>query len=188
MSEFLLFFTCLLLSSATWISGNEEAGHLRLDLIHRQALQYVGSAPHRTRLELFSEMANNDRIRWSFAATVSSRRGRMTAEVEKASNATLKMPMTAGAYAGIGLYLAELQIGSPAKKFIMAVDTGSDLTWVKCKKQCKGKCGAPDKDFFIANASSTFKPIHCSSKVCDLVPVSLKQCRSKTSPCAYEYG
>nr|CAD1834459.1 unnamed protein product [Ananas comosus var. bracteatus] len=38
-----------------------------------------------------------------------------------------------GAYTGTGQYFVRFRVGTPAQRFVLVADTGSDLTWVKCR-------------------------------------------------------
>ncbi|XP_078431322.1 aspartic proteinase NANA, chloroplast-like [Wolffia australiana] len=98
----------------------------------------------------------------------------------------LTVPIFSGADIGEGQYLVRLRVGTPPQTFVVVADTGSDLTWVKCR------LGRPDPRWrrpFDPDRSSSFVPVPCSSPLCtDSLPFSLAQCPSPTSPCQYDYG
>ncbi|KAE8681219.1 Aspartic proteinase A1 isoform 1 [Hibiscus syriacus] len=54
------------------------------------------------------------------------------------SNNLVELPIRSAADIGTGQYFVSFRIGSPPRKFIMIIDTGSSLTWMKCKYKCKG--------------------------------------------------
>lgn len=105
------------------------------------------------------------------------------------------MPVRSGAYAGTGQYFVRVRVGTPAQRFLLVADTGSDLTWVKCRygrRKCgKKKCGSdPEAErIFRADRSRTFRPISCGSDLCRTnLPFSLTTCPTPASPCDYDYG
>ncbi|ONK69130.1 uncharacterized protein A4U43_C05F19660 [Asparagus officinalis] len=107
------------------------------------------------------------------------------------------MPMRSGAYTGTGQYFVRFRVGTPAQKFMLVADTGSDLTWVNCKYEERRKkkrkkrsgSGRKGKRVFEAGLSRSFHPIECSSAMCVTeLPFSLTTCPVPTAPCAYDYG
>ncbi|KAJ8545713.1 hypothetical protein K7X08_018296 [Anisodus acutangulus] len=71
------------------------------------------------------------------------------------------------------LHYTTVTLGTPGLKFLVALDTGSDLFWVPC--EC-GRCASTDdptlysSDFELSiyslNASSTSKKVTCSDSLC----------------------
>ncbi|BBN10975.1 hypothetical protein MPTK1_5g08070 [Marchantia polymorpha subsp. ruderalis] len=58
---------------------------------------------------------------------------------------------------GRGLYRAEIHVGSPAQKLLLELDTGSDLTWIKCRPGVACQQGEFGNDvLFDPQRSSTF--------------------------------
>ncbi|KAL1559926.1 saccharopepsin [Salvia divinorum] len=103
-----------------------------------------------------------------------------------------ELPMHSGADYGVGLYLVKLRVGSPAQKVVLIADTGSDLTWSKCRYKCRGaRCGRRQRRrVFRADRSSSFRTLPCSSTTCktDLANLfSLSRCPSPLDPCSYDY-
>lgn len=60
-------------------------------------------------------------------------------------------------------------VGNPVQEFSLMVDTGSDITWIRCKP-CK-ECHNPSDHFFNPSQSSSYQPLSCDSQKCsDLGP------------------
>jgi hypothetical protein len=66
-------------------------------------------------------------------------------------------------------YAMTLYLGTPAQKFVLIVDTGSDLVWVQCKPCTSPYNCYPEADpFFDPSASSSYSPVPCNNtKTCD---------------------
>lgn len=102
--------------------------------------------------------------------------------------ASFEMPLNSGAYAGTGQYFVRFQLGTPAQRFDLVADTGSDLTWAKCRQRGDDNKSVSGRAFLPAESSS-FRPILCSSDMChNSLPFSLSTCPTPASPCAYDYG
>lgn len=108
-------------------------------------------------------------------------------------NVSGEMPIRSGSDSGTGEYFVQLKVGSPAQKFVLIADTGSDLTWMNCKYRChRNKCtrNLNKKRVFHPERSSSFRTVPCSSRMCkvDLANLfSLVTCPSPKDPCAYDY-
>ncbi|KAI6676992.1 hypothetical protein NL676_037788 [Syzygium grande] len=103
-------------------------------------------------------------------------------------------PVTSGARFGAGQYFVDLHLGTPPQRLLLVADTGSDLVWARCSA-CGvvggGGCSrrAPGSAF-LARRSSSFRPHHCYSASCRLVPrPSPARCNRTRlhSACRYEY-
>ncbi|KAF8033125.1 hypothetical protein BT93_D1887 [Corymbia citriodora subsp. variegata] len=101
-------------------------------------------------------------------------------------------PVTSGAPFGVGQYFVALHLGTPPQRLLLVADTGSDLVWARCSA-CRGAgCSrrAPGSAF-LARRSSSFRPHHCYSASCRLVPrpSSPPRCNRTRlhSACRYEY-
>lgn len=102
--------------------------------------------------------------------------------------ASFEMPLNSGAYAGTAQYFVRFQLGTPAQRFDLVADTGSDLTWAKCRQHGDDNKSVSGRAFLPAQSSS-FRPILCSSDMChNTLPFSLSTCPTPASPCAYDYG
>ncbi|KAG2617620.1 aspartic proteinase NANA, chloroplast-like [Panicum virgatum] len=170
------------------LAGEAAAGGGRHPHSHRHRhgrksarLRLIPSAPGAS----LADRARDDRHRHAYIrSTLASRR--RAAEVGASAFA---MPLSSGAYTGTGQYFVRFRVGTPAQPFVLVADTGSDLTWVKCR----GAAGSPPdaqppaREFRPA-ASKSWAPIACSSDTCtSYVPFSLANCSTPASPCAYDY-
>lgn len=111
---------------------------------------------------------------------------------ESTKNASIRLPLYSAADFGVGEYLAELELGTPPRKFKLFADTGSDLTWVKCEYRSRGRSRMKRRlPVFQADRSASFKTVPCGSTECsqglaDLF--SLTTCPSPSAPCMYNYS
>ncbi|XP_022727601.1 aspartyl protease family protein 2-like [Durio zibethinus] len=202
LSLLLLFFNhCSFLHvHSSGITLRRPNEHVRFNLIHRHSPE-LGEDPGTTlgppssQRERIKQLMHGDNARLH---TISQRIGPRRKNVEVMMATTYKinlveLPMRSAADIGTGQYFVSFRVGSPPKKFIMIADTGSSLTWMKCKYKCKN-CSRErtilDERIFQANKSRTFKPIPCSSDVCkiDLFrSFSLAHCPTPMAPCGYDY-
>lgn len=152
-------------------------------LEHQQQVRLPSIADKRRKVLLETLGINNDKHKHNAAAAA-------------ALNVAVQMPMHSAADYGIGQYLAAFKAGTPSQKFMLFVDTGSDLTWMTCKYGCKNvpnKCSTRTslhRRVFLADSSSSFSTIPCSSDMCKLQLAnlfSLAMCPSPFAPCAYDY-
>ncbi|KAE8801948.1 pepsin A [Hordeum vulgare] len=135
-----------------------------------------------------ADLARSDRQRMAFIASHGRRRARETAAGSSA--AAFEMPLTSGAYTGIGQYFVRFRVGTPAQPFLLVADTGSDLTWVKCRRPAanSSESGSGSGRAFRPEDSRTWAPISCASDTCTKsLPFSLATCPTPGSPCAYDY-
>ncbi|XP_042012789.1 protein ASPARTIC PROTEASE IN GUARD CELL 1-like [Salvia splendens] len=82
----------------------------------------------------------------------------------KSKNPNLKFPVTSGFRQGTGEYLARIGVGRPAKQFYMAIDTGSDVSWLQCRP-C-ATCYTQSDPIFNPINSATYKSLPCTSRQC----------------------
>lgn len=148
-----------------------------------------------TRLEYVRDLVKSDRLRQRMiAGTVGRRRyqpTRRACENDTMAAESFAMPLSSGAYTHTGLYFVRFRLGTPAQRFVLVADTGSDLTWVKCRFSPQGcrHCGGRGQGLFHSEKSTSFDPIRCSSDMCKTsLPFSLTTCPTPASPCAYDYG
>ncbi|XP_027768465.1 aspartic proteinase CDR1-like isoform X2 [Solanum pennellii] len=87
-----------------------------------------------------------------------------------------------------GEYLMRYSIGTPPVHTLGVADTGSDLTWTQCLP-CKN-CFKQQSRIFNPKKSSTYKPLHCSSKMCHAAnfPTSCNRMKKKTCRYHVRYG
>lgn len=102
-----------------------------------------------------------------------------------------EMKLRSGADYMTGQYLTHFRLGTPFQKMMLAMDTGSSLTWVKCKYKCGHKCNKQlERKAFHAELSPSFKPILCSEETCKELYLSMSAsdyCPTPKSPCMYNY-
>jgi hypothetical protein len=130
------------------------------------------------------------------APATEGRRTRETAAGSANAAAAFAMPLGSGAYSGIGQYFVRFRVGTPAQPFLLVADTGSDLTWVKCRRPAPADKSANSSSLsssgtgraFRPEKSRTWAPISCASDTCvKSLPFSLATCPTPGTPCAYDY-
>ncbi|XP_062232106.1 aspartic proteinase NANA, chloroplast-like [Phragmites australis] len=173
-SHLLVLLVMLALAAAAGASGGRHwHRHRHRGKPARARFDLVRAAPGAS----LAERARDDRHRHAY---ISAKLRRRAAEVGASAFA---MPLSSGAYTGTGQYFVRFRVGTPAQPFVLVADTGSDLTWVKCR----GAAGASPRVFRPADSKS-WAPIPCSSDTCtSYVPFSLANCSSAASPCSYDY-
>jgi hypothetical protein len=86
--------------------------------------------------------------------------------------------------AGAGLFLMDIGLGTPPAALPMIMDTGSQLVWTQCAP-CAA-CVAQAAALFTPAASPTYRPMSCSTSLCQSVA---GKCGSGAGqPCSYTYG
>ncbi|TKW25950.1 hypothetical protein SEVIR_3G153800v4 [Setaria viridis] len=178
----LALLVLLALAAAAMASGGRHQQRHRHHGRKSARLRLIPSAPDAS----LADRARDDRHRNAYIrSTMASRR--RAAEVGASAFA---MPLSSGAYTGTGQYFVRFRVGTPAQPFVLVADTGSDLTWVKCRRGAAAgspPSAQPAREFRPA-ASKSWSPIACSSDTCtSYVPFSLANCSSPASPCAYDY-
>ncbi|KAL6198742.1 hypothetical protein ACLB2K_028531 [Fragaria x ananassa] len=194
---FLLYALHGILSVHSFLDESKQDEPMRLELIHRHSLRV--EMP-KTQLELIEELQSHDVIRHQM---ISRRRqqhhhsiptGLRRNALETA--ASIAMPLSSAWDFGAGQYFVQIKVGTPSQRFLLIADTGSDLTWMKCKYRCVAdKCGLKratmkknKKKVFRPAQSSTFKTIPCSSEMCKFeLEFSRQECPTPLSPCKYDY-
>ncbi|KAG8057156.1 hypothetical protein GUJ93_ZPchr0002g26677 [Zizania palustris] len=97
----------------------------------------------------------------------------------------VSLPAKRGISLGTGNYIVSVGLGTPAKKFSVVFDTGSDLSWVQCQP-CKD-CYDQQDPLFDPAQSSTYSAVPCDAQECD--ELDSPSC-SSDNKCRYEvvYG
>ncbi|KAJ3695704.1 hypothetical protein LUZ60_001081 [Juncus effusus] len=106
-------------------------------------------------------------------------------------NEAFQMPIGSGAYTGTGQYFVRVRVGTPARPYLLVADTGSDLTWVKCRYGggTKGGAGGGGQRIFRPEKSKSWEAIKCESEMCrKTLPFALATCPRPDSPCSYDYS
>ncbi|XP_058095392.1 aspartic proteinase NANA, chloroplast [Magnolia sinica] len=163
---------------------------MRFELLHRHHPKlHERILTPENRLEHVRELVRSDNLRKHLISEMLGRRRRAW-EVSD-PDGSFKMPLSSGRFAGTGQYFVRFHVGTPAQKFLLVADTGSDLTWMNCRYRCRNckRSGKSHRRIFLADKSSSFSPIECSSTACrTALPFSLTTCPTPASPCAYDYG
>ncbi|KAG2661141.1 hypothetical protein PVAP13_1KG484500 [Panicum virgatum] len=75
------------------------------------------------------------------------------------------VPLGPGTSVGVGNYVTRMGLGTPAKSYVMVVDTGSSLTWLQCSP-CVVSCHRQAGPVFNPKASSSYASVSCSAPQC----------------------
>ncbi|CAN6280164.1 unnamed protein product [Urochloa humidicola] len=107
------------------------------------------------------------------------------------SSSLASVPLGPGTSVGVGNYVTRMGLGTPAKSYVMVVDTGSSLTWLQCSP-CVVSCHRQSGPVFNPKASSSYASVSCSAPQCgDLTSATLNPAACSTSNvCVYQasYG
>ncbi|OEL19162.1 Aspartyl protease family protein [Dichanthelium oligosanthes] len=76
------------------------------------------------------------------------------------------VPLSPGMSIGVGNYVTQLGLGTPATSYAMVVDTGSSLTWLQCSP-CVVSCHRQAGPLYDPRASSSYASVPCSASQCD---------------------
>ncbi|KAK8618441.1 hypothetical protein V6N13_132433 [Hibiscus sabdariffa] len=189
MSLVLLLWSVLL--NGCFLSElNALKGQGKYKLIHMHSPELRDHHPNWTlrppinSRERISQLVHSDYVR---SQTIQRRLGRKT------DKRTVELPIRSAADLGAGQYFISMRIGTPPKKYLMLVDTGSVLTWIRCRNHCKN-CSkekeSRDMRFYHPSESRSFRSIPCSSNYCtsNLIPCyTIKACPTPNAPCKYDY-
>ncbi|RLN07304.1 hypothetical protein C2845_PM11G28090 [Panicum miliaceum] len=108
-----------------------------------------------------------------------------------ADESLASVPLGPGTSVGVGNYVTRMGLGTPAKSYVMVVDTGSSLTWLQCTP-CVVSCHRQSGPVFNPKASSSYASVSCSAQQCsDLTSATLNPAAcSKSNVCVYQasYG
>ncbi|KAL2333839.1 hypothetical protein Fmac_015052 [Flemingia macrophylla] len=146
----------------------------------RKSSHHAPSPPEKGTVEYYADLADRDRLL----------RGRKLSQIDAGlafsdGNSTSRI-------SSLGfLHYTTVQIGTPGVKFMVALDTGSDLFWVPC--DCT-RCAATDSTAFSSalasdfdlnvynpNGSSTSKKVACNNSLC----MHRDKCLGTLSNCPY---
>lgn len=135
-----------------------------------------GNWPAKGSFEYYAELAHRDRVL----------RGRRLSDIDglltfSDGNSTFRI-------SSLGfLHYTTVSLGTPGKKFLVALDTGSDLFWVPCDcSRCaptEGTTYASDFELSIYNpkGSSTSRKVTCNNSLC----AHRNRCLGTFSNCPY---
>lgn len=114
-----------------------------------------------------------------------------TTSLDLPDSSLASVPLTPGTSFGVGNYVTRMGLGTPAKPYVMVVDTGSSLTWLQCSP-CRISCHRQSGPVFDPKASSSYASVSCSTPQCtDLSTATLNPAACSTSNvCIYQasYG
>ncbi|VAI60232.1 unnamed protein product [Triticum turgidum subsp. durum] len=112
-------------------------------------------------------------------------------KVDGVAASLASVPLTPGTSYGVGNYVTRMGLGTPAKPYIMVVDTGSSLTWLQCSP-CRVSCHRQSGPVFDPKTSSSYAAVSCSTPQCnDLSTATLNPAACSSSDvCIYQasYG
>lgn len=95
------------------------------------------------------------------------------------------LPASSGRALGTGNYVVTIGLGTPAGRFTVVFDTGSDTTWVQCRP-CVVSCYRQKEPLFTPAKSSTYANISCASSYCSDLYTS--GCNAGNCLYAVQYG
>ncbi|XP_010531119.1 PREDICTED: aspartyl protease family protein 1 [Tarenaya hassleriana] len=138
----------------------------------------LASFPPKGSFEYYDVLALRDRLI----------RGRRLSETDSSSSLTFSDGNSTFRISSLGfLHYTTVQLGTPGLKFMVALDTGSDLFWVPCDcGRCaptEGAAYASEFELSIYNPkiSSTSKKVTCNDSLC----AQRNQCLGTFSTCPY---
>ncbi|URE06462.1 aspartic proteinase [Musa troglodytarum] len=135
---------------------NDSSG-LHLTLHHPRSRCSPAPFPNLT----FSTILSHDEAR------VRSLTARLTKTVSPLLRpAAVSIPLSPGASIGVGNYVTQIGLGTPAKSYVMVVDTGSSLSWLQCSP-CRIYCHDQVGPVFDPAASASYRPVSCSESECN---------------------
>ncbi|CAH2053883.1 unnamed protein product [Thlaspi arvense] len=163
--------SCLLTMLLIAVADCTEETVVRLEMAHRDTL-------FPTQYHRIEDIIGEDKKRHSLISQKRKIKG------------GAKISLGSGFDYGAAQYFAEVSVGTPAKRFRVVVDTGSELTWVNCRFHGKGKSKVENPRVFSAEESSSFRKVGCLTQTCkvDLMNLfSLSNCPTPSTPCSYDY-
>nr|ACN85307.1 aspartic proteinase nepenthesin-1 precursor [Oryza ridleyi] len=81
------------------------------------------------------------------------------------SSSAASLPASSGRALGTGNYVVTIGLGTPAGRYTVVFDTGSDTTWVQCEP-CVVVCYEQQEKLFDPARSSTDANISCAAPAC----------------------
>nr|ACN85225.1 aspartic proteinase nepenthesin-1 precursor [Oryza punctata]ACN85232.1 aspartic proteinase nepenthesin-1 precursor [Oryza minuta] len=81
------------------------------------------------------------------------------------SSSTASLPASPGRALGTGNYVVTVGLGTPASRYTVVFDTGSDTTWVQCQP-CVVVCYEQREKLFDPARSSTYANVSCAAPAC----------------------
>ncbi|KAJ7519749.1 hypothetical protein O6H91_20G054400 [Diphasiastrum complanatum] len=186
--------------------ANEIRTGIQLKLIHRTSLLSPHSNTQSAKIDILKELLELDAARLMrgyrlsssssgnpqsgyLASTNAVRKKHKAADVAhtKYSSESANNRISSGSTLGSGQYFVDFYMGTPARRYSLIADTGSDLIWVQCYP-CS-KCYPQSNPIYYPNKSSSFSSVSCSANQCFLVPAPTQASCSSRFPtsCQYTY-
>uniref|UniRef100_A0A0E0E3T8 Peptidase A1 domain-containing protein n=1 Tax=Oryza meridionalis TaxID=40149 RepID=A0A0E0E3T8_9ORYZ len=100
-----------------------------------------------------------------------SRRRQQQPPAASLSSSTASLPASPGRALGTGNYVVTVGLGTPASRYTVVFDTGSDTTWVQCQP-CVVACYEQREKLFDPASSSTYANVSCAAPACSDLDVS----------------
>ncbi|KAL6602984.1 hypothetical protein ACP70R_043345 [Stipagrostis hirtigluma subsp. patula] len=100
-------------------------------------------------------------------------------------SASTNLPASSGRALGTGNYVVTMGLGTPAGRYTVVFDTGSDTTWVQCQP-CVAYCYRQKEPLFNPARSSTYANISCAAAACSDLDTS--GCNAGHCLYAVQYG
>ncbi|XP_058113074.1 aspartyl protease family protein At5g10770-like [Magnolia sinica] len=161
---------------------NNSGIHLTLHHVHGPCSPWA--SPPSSPLEILKH--DQARVR-----ALSNRLAKTTRSTTSTAPKSISVPLNPGESAGVGNYVVRIGLGSPAKSFLVVMDTGSSFSWVQCEP-CGSYCHPQTGPTFDPSTSHTYKSISCNSSECsNLEDATLNPpACSSSNICEYEasYG
>nr|ACN85295.1 aspartic proteinase nepenthesin-1 precursor [Oryza coarctata] len=95
------------------------------------------------------------------------------------------LPASSGSALGTGNYVVTIGLGTPAGRYTVVFDTGSDTTWVQCEP-CVVVCYKQQEKLFDPARSSTYANISCAAPACS--DLYIKGCSGGHCLYGVQYG
>lgn len=180
---FIIFNGCLVLEADAAKCHHSE----KIKLIHRHSPELGHNpgttiGPPKNSEERLKQLVQSDKARLH---AIQRKLGVVGMEEDRA-----EFPLRSGADIGIGQYFVSFRMGTPTQRFTMLADTGSCLTWLKCRYMCD-EClrSREGEKLFFPNQSTTFSSIPCSTPYCKSQDraISVASCPFPTAPCLYSF-
>ncbi|VFQ88181.1 unnamed protein product [Cuscuta campestris] len=186
MASFLAFFLIPVFLACSFQHSHAriftfELHHRFSDPVKKLALQrtaageslQVYSWPAKGSLDYYTQLASHDMFL----------HGRRLYDSDSSRSLTFSDGNSTFRISSLGfLHYTTVTLGTPGMKFMVALDTGSDLFWVPC--DCSN-CTSTDSDFALSiynlNGSSTGKEVTCSNSYCS----HRSNCIGEYSHCPY---
>lgn len=119
---------------------------VKLDVMHRHhphvQEKLYGERRSLGSTDRFRDIHEHDHNRQRSIST-SMKMSKTDRQLPMPSSTPIQLKISSGFDFGTNEYFVQFRVGTPPQKFLLIVDTGSDLTWLKCRyRRCLGNCTA----------------------------------------------